>query len=85
VGPGDAEHGHRASADGLLGHPAVGLDLGPDPGQGTRQQLPGVLRVHVGEALAGLVHVDQQDGDELAFGAAWSIRLWGRTGQRPFL
>ena len=44
----------------------------------------GVLRVEVGEALAGLLDVDQQDGDELAFGAA--REAWrGGAGQSPFL
>jgi hypothetical protein len=62
----------------------MGLDLGPHPGQGAREQPAGVLRVDVGEALAGLVDIDQQDGDELAFGAA--REAWrGGAGQSPLL
>ena len=80
AGPGDAEHGHGAPADGLLDHAAVGLDLGPHQGQSAREQPSGVLRVHLGEAFAGFVDVDQQDGDELALGAALSIRLRSGTG-----
>jgi hypothetical protein len=63
----------------------MGLDLGPDPGQRARQQPAGVLRVGVGEALAGLVDVDQQDGDELAFGAAWRVWWPGGADQSPLL
>ena len=44
----------------------------------------GVLRVQVGEALAGFVDIDQQDGDQLAFGAAWRVR-WGGARQSPIL
>ena len=85
AGAGDAEQGDGAAAEGLGDDPAVGLDLGPDPAQRARQQPPGVLRVEVGEALAGLVDVDQQDGDELAFGTARGARWPGGAGHSPLL
>ena len=84
AGAGDAEQGHGAPANRLGDDPAVGLDLGPDAGQLAREQPPGVLRVQVGEALAGFVDIDQQDGDQLAFGAAWRVR-WGGARQSPIL
>ena len=46
------------------------------------EQPSGVLRVGIGEALAGLVDLDQQDGDELAFRAALGVRWPGGAGHR---
>ena len=48
------------------------------------ERAPGVLGVHVGEALAGLVDVDQKNGDELPFGA-WRVGRWEGAGQSPLL
>src|SRR4029450_1244609 len=75
----------RRASGGPRTHPAAGLRLAPPLGQPPREQPPGVLRVHVGEALAGLVDVDQQDGDQLAFGPAWRVGRWGGAGQSPLL
>src|SRR4030095_10599031 len=77
--------GDGTAAEGLLDDPAVSLDLGPDPGQRAREQPPGVPRVEGGEALTGLGHVGQQDGDELAFGAARGVRCPGGAGHSPLL
>jgi hypothetical protein len=63
----------------------VGLDLGPDPRQVAREQPPGVLRVHVGEGLAGLVDVDHQDGDELALAPVPRVVLRGGAAHWPLL